>query len=439
MSLHSTFHSSPTDQRLNVTADGKKLTMKAALRGPDQHLWKIEMGTEISRLINSKTIKPIHQRDMPRGRKATYYNPQPKEKLDADKNIIRRVRGTLGGDKIDYPGETSSAVADTAAVKTLIHSVVSDRRNHGTDTRFATVDLTDFYLGSSLDRPEFVRIYVKDIPDETIEREGLRQFINSSSNGDYILFQVDGSMYGHPVSGRIANRDLVQHLKEHGYNQDPNVPCLFEHATNKTTFTLIVDDFGVKYTGIENFNHLVSILKLRWPVKTDLTGRKFIGMRLDWYYDAELPHVYLDMPTTVPDAIAKFYPNGTCKGASTPSTYVAPFKKGPPDLGAIVDTSKPVSPEAKLFIQQVVGVFLFYARMIDITMLPAVRAISEHQSSPTEKTLADTHQLLRYAYSHPNHRIKFEACDMVSAAQATLDKIYYTKGKKLMINFISCF
>jgi hypothetical protein len=389
MSLHSTFHSSPTDQRLNVTADGKKLTMKAALRSPEKHLWKIEQGIEISRLMGTKTITPILQRDMPKGRKATYYNPQPKEKLDADKNIIRRVRGTLGGDRLDYPGETSSPVADIAAVKMLLHSVVSDRRNHGTDTRFATLDLTDFYLGSSLDRPEYVRIPIKDVPEETIEREGLRRFIN----GDFILFQVDGSMYGHPVSGRIANRDLVAHLKEHSYNQDPNVPCLFEHATNKTVFTLIVDDFGVKYTGIENFNELVRILNMRWPVKTDITGKKFLGMRIDWHYDAVLPHFYPDMPTTIPDALARFYPNGTCKGASTPSTYVPPFKRGPPDLGATVDNSKPVSLEVKKFIQQVVGVFLFYARTIDITMLPATRAISEHQSSPTEKTLADAHQL----------------------------------------------
>ena len=232
-------------------------------------------------------------------------------------------------------------------------------------------------------------IPIKDVPEETIEREGLRRFIN----GDFILFQVDGSMYGHPVSGRIANRDLVAHLKEHSYNQDPNVPCLFEHATNKTVFTLIVDDFGVKYTGIENFNELVRILNMRWPVKTDITGKKFLGMRIDWHYDAVLPHFYLDMPTTIPDALARFYPNGTCKGASTPSTYVPPFKRGPPDLGATVDNSKPVSLEVKKFIQQVVGVFLFYARMIDITMLPATRAISEHQSSPTEKTLADAHQL----------------------------------------------
>jgi hypothetical protein len=220
-------------------------------------------------------------------------------------------------------------------------------------------------------------------------------------------------MYGRLVSGRIANKDLVAHLLEHGYTQDPNIPCLFEHATNKTIFALIVDDFGVKYTGIEHLNELIRVLRLKWPVKVDLTGKKFVGMRLEWHYDAPTPHVYLDMPTTVPDAIARFYPNGIHKGSSTPSTYIGPAMTGKPDLGATIDTSKPVSLEAKLFIQQVTGVFLYYARMIDITMLPATRAISEQQSAPTEKTLADTHQLLRYAYSHPNHRIKFEACDMV--------------------------
>jgi hypothetical protein len=235
-------------------------------------------------------------------------------------------------------------------------------------------------------------------------------------------------MYGHTVAARVVNRDLVTYFKDNGYNQDPNVPSQRKHVANKTTFALIVDDFGVKYTGIENLNELLRVLRLKWPTKVDLTGEKFIGMRIEWHYDADIPHFYLDMPTTVPDALARFLPNGITKGARTPSQYVPPFKRGPPDLGATVDNTQPVSLEARQFIQQVVGVFLFYARMIDITMLPAVRAISEQQSSPAEKTLADTHQLLRYAYFHSNHRLRYETCDMVLHIQSDASHLSLLKA-----------
>jgi hypothetical protein len=50
--------------------------------------------------------------------------------------------------------------------------------------------------------------------------------------------------------------------------------------------------------------------------------------------------------------------------------------------------------------------------MIDHSMLPAATFISKKQSAPTEHTLAATHMLLRYASSHPAHKVTYRACDM---------------------------
>ena len=220
--------------------------MRSALRGPDGDKWELEQEKEFTRLLSTGTISPILCNDQPSDRRkdTTYYNPQVKEKLDADKNITRRVRGTLGGDRINFPGETTSPVADVAAVKILLTSVVSDRLNHGTDTKFATLDIDDFYLrGDNLPRPEYCRVKLKDIPLETIALHSLEQYIEN----DEILFQIDGSMYGHPVAGRVCNQDLVKHLATHGYIQDDIVPCLFSHVSNGIQFTLIVDDLGIKH------------------------------------------------------------------------------------------------------------------------------------------------------------------------------------------------
>ena len=47
---------------------------------------------------------------------------------------------------------------------------------------------------------------------------------------------------------------------------------------------LIVDDFGIQYTGKENAQHLVSTLEKDYKLTTDWTGTQFCGLTLDWDY-----------------------------------------------------------------------------------------------------------------------------------------------------------
>ena len=92
-------------------------------------------------------------------------------------------------------------------------------------------------------------------------------------------------MYGHPYAGRGANNDLVTHLASYHFCQDPNIPCLFTHDTRPISFTLVVDDFGVKYNDIADVDHLIQILEAKYDVHSDLTGSKYIGVKLDWDYE----------------------------------------------------------------------------------------------------------------------------------------------------------
>ena len=80
---------------------------------------------------------------------------------------------------------------------------------------------------------------------------------------------------------------LVEHLATQGYIRDPNVPCLFAHLSNCVAFTLIVDDFGVKYSSSDSFNHLVSsITSGGWKLKMSIDATKYIGLTLAWDYRA---------------------------------------------------------------------------------------------------------------------------------------------------------
>lgn len=89
----------------------------------------------------------IHHNELPTDRKATYLRvvadirPHKEEKL--------RVRFTVDGDKVDYPGAVSSLTADLATVKCLLNKVVSTP-----GAKFMSLDITDLYLGSIMERPE---------------------------------------------------------------------------------------------------------------------------------------------------------------------------------------------------------------------------------------------------------------------------------------------
>jgi hypothetical protein len=49
-------------------------------------------------------------------------------------------------------------------------------------------------------------------------------------------------------TGRIANDHLTAFLAPHGYTPVPVTPGLWHHDKTDLAFTLVVDDFGIKYT-----------------------------------------------------------------------------------------------------------------------------------------------------------------------------------------------
>ena len=84
----------------------------------------------------------------------TYYNRVVKEKRDrTTRTVVRRVRGTAGGDRIAQTDVPSTA-ASLTSLKCLLNKAVSEH------ALFATIDLTDFYLGAVLLDAEFIKISV---------------------------------------------------------------------------------------------------------------------------------------------------------------------------------------------------------------------------------------------------------------------------------------
>eukprot|EP00957_Ditylum_brightwellii_P035071 2658555-Ditylum_brightwellii.AAC.1 len=78
-----------------------------------------------------------------------------------------------------------------------------------------------------------------------------------------------------------------------------------------------------------------------------------------------------------------------------------------------IDTSPKVPQQTIDFLQAAVGIFLWYGRIVDLTLLPALNAISAQQSAPTEETVKAMDQFLNYMATYPVAVVRFHASDMI--------------------------
>ena len=91
-------------------------------------------------------------------------------------------------------------------------------------------------------------------------------------------------MYSLSQAGILAQQQLELQLNEHGYQQSPLTPGLWTHKTRPISFTLCVNDFGVKYVGQEHAEHLLQVLNTNYKCAIDWEGEKYLGMDIDWDY-----------------------------------------------------------------------------------------------------------------------------------------------------------
>jgi hypothetical protein len=100
-------------------------------------------------------------------------------------------------------------------------------------------------------------------------------------------------MYGLPQAGIIAQELLQEHLAKVGYHQSKIIPGLWTHKTRKICFTLVVDNFAIKYTKLEDAHHLIKALKKDCSISVDWDATKYIGLTIEWDYISRKVHVHM--------------------------------------------------------------------------------------------------------------------------------------------------
>jgi len=353
-------------------------------------------GTNTIRFLTLDEIKNI-----PAGRTVTYarivvdYRPQ--------KEDPNRVRITVGGNLIDYPYELTTRTADLQTTKIMWNSVVS------TDgAKYACADIGNMYLETPMERREYMRMPIDLIPKEFIDAYDL---LPKVKNG-YVYMEIMRGMYGLPQAGILANKLLKQRLEPHGYYEVAHTPGLYRHKWRPISFTLVVDDFGIKYVGKEHADHLISALRKDYSkVEVDWTGGLYCGIKLEWNYQERWVDSW--MPDYVQKKLTQYNHPKPKRPQHCPYTP-APVHYGRKSQRPIApDDSPSLDKAGKKRIQGVIGSFLYYARAVDPTILMALSAIAADQANPTERTQKRVTQFLDYMATHPDARIRFRASDMV--------------------------
>ena len=170
---------------------------------------------------------------------------------------------------------TASTTADPTLVKFIINSAISDP-----NAVLSTIDIDDFYLNTMLAVAAYFWIPLRYLPLKT------RQWLEVADRpiGDKILFKLHTARYGMDDAGRLSQDQLVAHLETHGYTtMCRHTPGLFKHATRSSIFIVnYVDDFLVKHDRrTDDFQHLCSTLKLRYPIKVEPIAKRFLGIRIN--------------------------------------------------------------------------------------------------------------------------------------------------------------
>jgi hypothetical protein len=128
-------------------------------------------------------------------------------------------------------------------------------------------------------RYEYMCLKITDIPDEIIKEYKLDQ---KETTDRFIYMEIQKGMYKLPQAGIIAQELFTDRLKKHGCLQSKIIPGFWKHAMKPICFTLVVDDFAVKYTREQDAKHLlISALKENYETKLIKQRRNTLDSQLN--------------------------------------------------------------------------------------------------------------------------------------------------------------
>jgi hypothetical protein len=295
---------------------------------------------------------------------------------------------TVGRDK-------STRTAGLTTAKILINSVISTQ-----GAKFLVIDINNFYLNTPLGRFEYMVINLASLPQETIEKYDL----NKLAQDRKVYIEIQKGMYGLPQAGILANELLHRNLAKDGYRPTTHTHGLWTHDTHSISFSLVVDDFGVKYVGREHAEHLMACIKKNYNISSDWNGTAYCGLTLDWNYQDR---------TVDLSALHNYQHPAPERPEHSPHTWNPPIYGAKTQFVSDPTPSPAISDKDVNKLQQLTVTLLYYARAVDPTLIMPTNVLASEQSNATEETADKVIRLLNYCNTYPETKIRYHASDMI--------------------------
>jgi hypothetical protein len=110
-------------------------------------------------------------------------------------------------------------------------------------------------------------------------------------------------MNGLPQAGIIAQELLAKWLKTHGYTQSTTTPGLWKQKTRPISFSLVDNDFGMKYFGEDNAQHLLQTIQQYYKCLCNWDSKQYCRLTIKDYAGHK---VHLSMPMHVEKNLKRF-------------------------------------------------------------------------------------------------------------------------------------
>ena len=98
------------------------------------------------------------------------------------------------------PFDVSTPTVEMMTVKMHLNSIISTK-----GAQYCTIDLKDFYLNTPMERPEYMRMKLKDLPQEFVNMYNLTKMVEEDGN---VYIKIQNGIYGLPQADIHAQQQL---------------------------------------------------------------------------------------------------------------------------------------------------------------------------------------------------------------------------------------
>ena len=88
-------------------------------------------------------------------------------------------------------------------------------------------------------------------------------------------------------------------------------------------------------------------------------------------------------------------------------------------------------------VQSINGIFPYYARKVDPTMLLDLNKISICQSAPTQDTIEEYNQVLDHASTHPNATIRYQSSNIILMTETDVAYLVLPESRSCIASALS--